>query len=211
MGRMLKPESECISEILKECYEITNRGLSVSKPCGGCRNCRENDREPFIATRGTFPKLVPAKPRVGKFLDPEFVELTRSSNRILVTYEQSPDKEVLKASLASLARKGFCNFIGLGEFSYLLPSCEEWFGSLIFSMEDFPFLNSVLSSMPTFCWAASSREDLLKKSFEALQNDQFEAFVMFCPKDALVPDRGNRRIIDLVNCRKISFENYDWN
>jgi len=211
MGRMLKTESECISEILKECYEITNRGLSVSKPCGGCRHCRENDRVPFIATRGTFPKFVPTKPSGRKFIDPEFSQLTHSSNRLLVTYEQSPDKEVLKASLASLARKGFCNFIGLGESAHLLPSCEEWFGSLIFSMEDFPFPNSVLSSMPSFCWAASSREDLLIKSFEALQNDQFEAFVMFCRKDALVPDRGNRRIIDLVNCRKISFENYDWN
>ena len=123
MWRMLNPKSECISEILKECYEITNRGLSVSKPCGGCRHCRENDREPFIATRGTFPKLVPTKPIGRKFIDPEFSQLTRSSNRLLVTYEQSPDKEDLKASLASLARKGFCNFIGLGESAILcLPA-----------------------------------------------------------------------------------------
>lgn len=211
MGRMLKPEAECISDVLKECYDVANRDLTVAKPCGGCRHCREIAREPLVTTLGTFPKLVPAKPRVRKFLDPEFGELTHGSNRLLVSCERTPDREILKASLASLARQGFCNFIGLGELSDLLPPCEEWFGSLVFSMEDFPFRNSALSSMPSVCWAASSRKALLKKSFEALQNDQYPAFVMFCWNDALVPDWGNRKIIDMVNCKKLRLEDHSWN
>ncbi|MBT6957267.1 MAG: ATP-dependent DNA helicase RecQ [Opitutae bacterium] len=213
MKQMLEPGDECIAQILKRCYDVENRGLSVAKPCGGCRHCREAGKSNAVMSMGSFPTLVPCPPlrKTGE-VGEGFIELTRQSNRLLVTFGPGAlHQEALKKSLIWLLYQGFHNFIGFGEHKRHLPAPDKWYGTFLFAEDEYPYPDAPNTLLPTVAWIENQQSNLFQNGWEKLEKPGNEPFVLFCNENGEVPDWSPRKIVDLCNCKKVELEKHDWN